>query len=233
LCAVTLVVPQSLGFTDVIGCARNAVFLTYNHCKGSFMRALLSSSLSLSPLSMPLSRLSIVQLLLISAFVFAAYGADGNSYARLRVDSDPPGADVVIVAELGKTPLVNEFIVPGMYRVELRHKNGYLPASEELTLRADQQAAVSLRLNKPPLFTKHRQIQLALGAGAIAAFAYAVYEQGEHNTLREKHLFAKSENEEKAAEYLEAYEDAALKRTLSLIGAGILSVALQVTIFIW
>lgn len=184
-----------------------------------------------------LSLLSIRQLLItLSILVFAkcVWSAEATPYARLRVDSDPPGAEVVIVAELGKTPLVNEFIVPGMYKIELRHKSGYLPASEELTLRADQQAVVSQRLKKPPLFTKHRQIQLALGAGAIAGFACAVYEQGEHNTYREKYIFAKDAGEdEKAAEYSETIKDAALKRTLALIGAGILSVALQVTIFVW
>jgi hypothetical protein len=172
-------------------------------------------------------------LLTVLIFALRAHGAEGQPYARLRVDSDPPGADVVIVAELGKTPLVNEFIVPGMYKIELRRESGYLPAAEELTLRADQQATVSLRLKKPPLFTKRRQIQLAMGAGAIIGFSYAVYEQGEHNTIREKYLFSKNEDEEKATEYLEASKDAALKRTLALIGAGILSVALQVTIFIW
>jgi len=195
-----------------------------------------SLSLLMPPSSIHLSLFSIRQLLItlsIFAFALSTDGADGTPYARLRVDSDPPGADVVIVAELGKTPLVNEFIVPGMYKIELRHKSGYLPAVEELTLRADQQAVVSQRLKKPPLFTKHRQIQLAIGAGAIAGFAYAVYEQGEHNTYRQKYNFAKSEDEEKAAEYSEAIKDAALKRTLALIGAGILSTALQVTIFIW
>jgi hypothetical protein len=179
-------------------------------------------------------------LLAISASTIRAYGAEGQAYARLRVDSDPPGADVVIVAELGKTPLVNEFVVPGMYKIELRHESGYLTAVEDLTLRADQQAVVSRRLQKPPLFTKRRQIQLALGAGAVCGFAYAVYEQGERSAFRQKHYFAKeassAEGDEfsaKAAEYLEISKDAELKRTLALIGAGILSVALQVTIFIW
>ncbi|GBU20270.1 hypothetical protein R80B4_00146 [Fibrobacteres bacterium R8-0-B4] len=203
--------------------------------------------LSLS-LLIPLSRLSIlsslsIRLLMLLAVLISAhsaYGAEGQQYARLRVDSDPPGADVVIVAELGKTPLVNEFIVPGMYKIELRRESGYLPAAEELTLRADQQATVSLRLKKPPLFTKRRQIQLAVGAGAIACFGYAVYEQGERSAFRQKHYSAKEassaegdEYSQKANEYLETSKDAELKRTLALIGAGILSVALQVTIFIW
>ena len=205
------------------------------------MRTLLSSlsmPLRILPISIPLSQLSIRQLkifalLSLLTLAFRVHGAEGISYARLRVDSDPPGAEVVIVAELGKTPLVNEFVVPGMYRIELRREGGYLTASEELTLRADQQAVVSQRLKKPPLFPPRRQIQAALGAGAITCFAYAVYEQGEHNTFRQKYNFAKSEEGETAAGYFESTKDAALRRTLALVGAGILSVALQVTIFIW
>jgi hypothetical protein len=193
----------------------------------------LLTPLSFSSLSLPFSIRRLLTALSILSFAFCVYGAEGQQYVRLRVDSDPPGADVVIVAELGKTPLVNEFVVPGMYKIELRHENGYLPATEELTLRADQQAVVSHRLKKPPLFTKHRQIQLAIGTAAIAGFAYAVYEQGEHNTLRQKYNFAKRENEEKATEYLDTSKDAALKRTLALVGAGIFSAALQVTIFVW
>lgn len=173
-------------------------------------------------------------------FALGALGGEGTPYARLRVESDPPGANVVIVADLGKTPLVNEFIVPGMYRIELRRDGGYLPAVEELTLRGDQQAVVSQRLKKPQLFTKHRQIQMAIGAGAAAGFAYAVYEQGERSAFRQRYKFAKKasaaegdEHAQKAAEYLETSKDAELKRTLSLIGAGVLTAALQVTIFIW
>jgi len=191
---------------------------------------ILPSILSLIRFSSISIRQPLISLLILT-LVLSAQGAEGTSYARLRVDSDPPGADVVIVAELGKTPLVNEYIIPGMYRIELRRESGYLPASEELTLRADQQAVVSKKLEKPKLLTKHRQIQLALGAGTIATFAYAVYEQGEHNTDRQKYIFA--QNEEESKKYLESSKDATVKRTLSLIGAGILSVALQVTIFIW
>jgi hypothetical protein len=187
-----------------------------------------------------MARFFAFTLLIITAFALRVFCAEGPAYARLRVDSDPPGADVVIVAELGKTPLVNEFIVPGMYKIELRHVGGYLPAAEELTLRADQQALVSRRLKKPQLFTKHRLTQLALGAGAAAGFGYAVQTQGERSALRQKHYSAQSASREegdwyaqKSAEYLSLSKDAELKRTLALIGAGILTVALQVTIFIW
>jgi hypothetical protein len=177
----------------------------------------------------------------LSVLIFAlrAHGADEPQYARLRVESDPPGAEAVIVADLGKTPLVNEFIVPGMYRIELRHGGGYLPFAEELTLRGGQQAIVSQRLKKPQLFTKRRQIQLALGAGAVAGFAYAVQEQGTFMSYRERSALSNSSsngNDEHAAkviEYSEISNDAAMKRTIGLIAAGILTVALHVTIFIW
>jgi hypothetical protein len=181
-----------------------------------------------------------VSIPLLAVLHACASSAPTPAYARLRVDSDPPGADVVIVAELGKTPLVNEFVIPGMYKIELRHKNGYLPAVEELILRADQQTALSHKLKKPPLFTRKRQIQLALGFGAAAGFAYAVIEQSECSTYRQKSEFtgamsaaANDEYAKNAAEYSKASKDAELKRSLALAAAGVVSAALQITIFIW
>jgi len=166
-----------------------------------------------------------------------------SRYGKLRVDSDPPGADVVIVTELGKTPIANDFMNPGRYRIELRHPLGnYLPVTEEITVSDGQQAASSHKLKKPELFTKKRGIQLALGVGAAAGFAWAVVEQGSRASYREKAIFARSAESEgvdgdgdvdMADEYSRKSKDAALKRTIALVAAGTLTAALQVTIFIW
>jgi hypothetical protein len=185
--------------------------------------------------------LALAQLITLAAAAAAsASSADATRFAKLRVDSDPPGAEVVIVAELGKTPLTNEFINPGMYKIEIRHKSGYLPAVEELTLRDGQHAVVSHKLKKPQLFTKKRQIQLALGAGAAAGFAYAIVEQNERSAYRQKSIFTQAmstagndEHAKKAAEYSDLSKDAGIKRTAAAAAAGILSAALQVTVFIW
>lgn len=163
-----------------------------------------------------------------------------SRYGKLRVDSDPPGADVVIVTELGKTPVANDFMNPGRYRIELRHPLGnYLPVAEEVTISDGQQTASSHKLAKPEIFTKKRCIQLALGVGAAAGFALAVVEQGKWASYRQKADFAREAEPDgggdggKADEYSLESKDAATKRTVALVAAGALTVALQVTIFIW
>ena len=36
-----------------------------------------------------------------------------SRYGTLKVNSDPEGADVYVLTELGKTPVSNDFIIPG------------------------------------------------------------------------------------------------------------------------
>jgi hypothetical protein len=99
----------------------------------------------------------------------------GEGYGKLRVNTDPPGADVVIVAELGKTPLANDFINPGLYRIEIRHPGGkYLAVAAEVAFADGQPVTLNHTLTKPPVFTKRRGIQLALGVGAAAGFVWAI-----------------------------------------------------------
>jgi len=145
----------------------------------------------------------------------------GGNYARLRVDTYPQGADVGIIAELGKTPLVNDYLTPGQYRLEIRHPNTrYLPAIKDVSFVDGQPVIISHKFEKPekpPVFTTKRYIQLGLGTCAIAAWTWAVIEQQ-----------VTSSSEQKSVS-----ENAALRRTVAIIAAASLSAALQVTIFVW
>jgi len=137
----------------------------------------------------------------------------GGSYGKLRVDTDPQGADVAIIAELGKTPLVNEYLTPGQYRLEIRHPNDkYLSIMEEVTFAADgKPVIISHKLEKPPVFTTKRLIQVGLGAGAIGGWVYAINRY--HND--------------------DQYKDTNWRPITAIAVAAVLSAALQVTIFIW
>ena len=141
-----------------------------------------------------------------------------GSYARLRVDTDPQGADVAIIAELGKTPLVNEYLTPGQYKIEIRHPNTkYLPAAKDISFTDGQPVVISHKLDKPPVFTTKRCVQLALGTGAAAAWTWAIVEQHVTSSSQQKSVS----------------ENAGIRRTAAIITAAALSTALQVTIFIW
>jgi hypothetical protein len=116
---------------------------------------------------------------------------------KLRVNSDPPGADVVIITELGKTPLVNDFMNPGLYKIEIRHPNqNYLPVVEDVTFTDDRPVVIDRVLEKPPVLTRERKIQLALGTGAAAGFVWAIVEQNTASAYRQKSIYADEENAE-------------------------------------
>ena len=160
-----------------------------------------------------------------------------RGFGGLRVDSDPPGADVVVVAELGKTPLTNEFVNPGLYKIEIRHPSGsYLPVTEEITIVDGQRSAISHKLAKPPVWTKQRGIQLLLGTGAAAGFVWAVVEQNTAAGYRQKSAAAKEigqDGDDNVLDYSRISKSAGARRTVALVSAGVLSAALQVTVFIW
>jgi hypothetical protein len=152
----------------------------------------------------------------------------GGSYAKLRVDTDPQGADVSISTELGKTPLINEYLTTGDYKIEIRHPNTkYLLVTKEVSFLDGQSVTISHKLEKPPIFTTKRCVQLALGAGSALAWTWAVVEQHKTSSLKQKSM---SEGDESA---LEESKDAGIRRTIAIVAGATLTVALQVTIFIW
>jgi hypothetical protein len=156
-------------------------------------------------------------------------------FGKLRIDTDPPGAGVAIVAELGKTPLVNDFMTPGIYKVEIRPpRPNYLPATEEITFTdGGQPVTISHKFSKPPLLTKKRGIQLALGAAAAAGWIWAIIEHGTSSSTRVNAIILEENNPDEADRLWQKSNSAATRRTAAIITASLLSTALQVTIFIW
>jgi len=156
----------------------------------------------------------------------------GGSYAKLRVDTDPQGADVSISTDLGKTPLINEYLTTGQYKIEIRHPNAkYLPITKDVSFIDGQSVTISNKLEKPPIFTNKRLVQLGLGFCSAAAWTWAVVEQ--HNTSSSKQ---KSENTRYAADaesLLKESKDAGIRRTVAIVAGASLTIAFEVTIFIW
>jgi|GEM_PF-749661 len=156
----------------------------------------------------------------------------GGSYARLRVDTDPQGANVGISADLGKTPIVNDYLTPGQYKIEIRHPNTkYLPIFVDTSFVDGQLLTISHKLGKPPLFTTKRTVQLALGTGAALAWTWAVIEQHVTSSSLQKSIYATDDG--RAEKMSTRAENAGIRRTVAVSAAGVLTVALQVTIFIW
>jgi len=152
----------------------------------------------------------------------------GGSYAKLRVDTDPQGADVSISTELGKTPFVNEYLTTGQYKIEIRHPNAkYLPITKDVSFIDGQPVIISHKLEKPPIFTTKRCIQLALGTGSVLAWTWAIVEQHATSSLKQKSKYESGEDVDKQL------EEAGVRRTVAIVAGASLTIALQVTIFIW
>jgi hypothetical protein len=156
----------------------------------------------------------------------------GGSYAKLRVDTDPQGADVAISTELGKTPLINEYLTTGQYMIEIRHPNAkYLPIIKDVSFIDGQPITISHKLEKPPIFTTKRCIQLALGTGSTLAWVWAIVEQ--HTTSSSKQKLKDESFNSETDELSKQSKEAGIRRTVAIATAASLTVALQVTIFIW
>jgi len=104
-------------------------------------------------------------------------------FGTLRINSVPEDAEVYMTMPLGKTPLVNEFINPGKYILEIRHPNKlYKPSSESVTVTEGVVNTVfdSLEMIQAPVKkVNHKKViaRLALGGLAAAGFTFAIIKE--------------------------------------------------------
>jgi hypothetical protein len=162
----------------------------------------------------------------------------GGSYGKLRIDTDPQGAEVAIIAELGKTPLVNDYLTPGEYRLEIRHPNTkYMPLLKDVSFADGQPITISHKLEKPPIFTTKRLVQLGLGTGTALGLTWAIVEQ--HVTSKSKQESVDIERagddvlDGDADQLSERSKNAGIRRTIAIIAGASFFIALQITVFIW
>lgn len=102
-------------------------------------------------------------------------------FGMLKVDSEPEGAEVFISTSLGKTPLQNDFMNPGKYRIEIKHpKKRYQPVVEDITIPQGKKVELTNTLVKESAFDTKALVRILLGAGAIGGFVWAIVAQGNH-----------------------------------------------------
>jgi hypothetical protein len=136
-------------------------------------------------------------------------------FGTLRINSVPEDAEVYMTMPLGKTPLVNEFINPGKYILEIRHPNKlYKPSSENVTISEGVVNTVLDTLETvqvPKVNNKKIIARLALGGLAAAGFSFAIIKE------RDKQLHLKDGN---------SGNDAGKARTQEVLGitVGALSI---------
>lgn len=153
-----------------------------------------------------------------------------SKFGTLKVESEPEGAEVFISSSLGKTPVENNFMNPGKYRIEIKHpKKMYIPIVEEVTIPAGKKVELANTLAKKSPFDRKAVIRLILGAGAIGGFVWAIIEQGNH---KKNEAFAETTNDpDEKDKYNDDAKSAAVKCVLGTIIGSACVVGFEIVAF--
>jgi len=115
-----------------------------------------------------------------------------SKFGSLRVNSVPEGATVSIATDLGPTPVTNDFMNPGKYRVEIRHPDKkYLPIVEEVVIPRGESVSLSKTLEREKDFTQKDIWRLILGGTTAAGFVWAIIANGNYNEYNTKYEYKK------------------------------------------
>ena len=156
-----------------------------------------------------------------------------RKFGTLKVKSDPEGADVTISASLGKTPLTNNFMNPGKYTIEISHnKKFYEPIFEDITIPQGKTVELTNTLIKKSPFDTKALIRILLGTGAIAGFAWSIYEQGNHKEEKIKAwYFEKEVKNNKKDEANEKSNKAGIRRNCGILIGVVCVIAFEIIAF--
>jgi hypothetical protein len=155
-----------------------------------------------------------------------------SKFGRLKLNTEPEGAQVLISTDLGKTPVSNDFMNPGKYRMELRYPNKkYPPVVFDTIIPQGETINITKTLQKEKAFDKKDLARLALGVGTLGCFILAIVEQGiykENKTLYQNQPPGSTTDPNT---YKKKYNNAATLRTIGIIGGSICLTGLEIVAF--
>lgn len=150
-------------------------------------------------------------------------------FGALRIHTQPAGAEVSISTSLGTTPISNDFMTPGKYRLDIRTgSDAYEPITDEVTVRPGETVTLTHELERRSPFTKKALIRLALGAGALGGFVWALVEHGESENKAHEALDAPASERETL---LEESESAAAWRNVGIVVGAACVVGFEIVAF--
>ncbi len=105
-----------------------------------------------------------------------------SNYGSLKITTEPEGAEISILTGLGKSPLSNDFMIPGKYRLEIKHPGkSYEKAVSDIIIPRGETVTINKTLEQKKALNGKAVARLALGAGAIGGFVMAIVERGDRN----------------------------------------------------
>jgi hypothetical protein len=148
----------------------------------------------------------------------------GVKYGSLQITTEPPGAEVSVGTSMGVTPLANDLMTPGKYRLEIRPPNRrYKGVTEEVTVPPGETVRIERTLERTSPFTTKALVRLLLGAGTVAGFTWAIIEQDAHSTYAEK--------SKTNPDYKSRSETAATWRTVGIVLGGACVLGFEIVAF--
>ncbi|HEX2957448.1 MAG TPA: PEGA domain-containing protein [Chitinispirillaceae bacterium] len=165
-----------------------------------------------------------------------------SKFGTLKINSTPEGAQVYISSDLGNTPVSNDFMNPGKYRIELRHPNKlYKSVMEDVTIPRGESVTISKTLEKRKVLDGKAKLRLLLGAGTAGGFVWAIIKQGDYkswdtkleelNNNNYKVTKYSAEGQKKSDKWEKEKSKAGAMRTLGIIGGSLCLLGLEITAF--
>ena len=153
-----------------------------------------------------------------------------SKFGTLRVNSVPEGAQVSIATELGPTPVSNDFMNPGKYRLEIRHPDKkYQPVIEEIIIPRGESVSLSKTLVKEKPFDKKDFWRLALGAGTAGGYVLGIIQYGNYKKLQQQELLGLTP--EKVADAKDGKPAALATSILGIVGGSLCLIGLEILAF--
>ena len=146
-------------------------------------------------------------------------------YGALNIFTYPSNAEVYLTVPLGRSPLTNEFIIPGQYLLEIRHpEKNYKELQKSVVVRQGSVVQIrdTLQSAAPDFRERFLNVKtltrIGLGAGASAGLIWAVIENGSNQI----YLNQLDKNKAKRAR---------IHRNIGVIGGLLCVVGFQVVAF--
>ena len=106
-----------------------------------------------------------------------------GKFGSLKVNTQPDGAEVSISTALGKTPLSNDFMTPGKYRLEIKHPaSRYTPIVEEVVIPKGKSIELTKTLQEKNLLDNKAIARLLFGVGAAGGYVWGIIENGQYHS---------------------------------------------------
>lgn len=123
-----------------------------------------------------------------------------TKYGALKVTTEPAGAQVYLLTQLGPTPLNNDFMVPGKYRLEVTPSSGaYKTISADIVIPKGETVTLNKTLEHKTIFDGKAVARIGLGVGAFAFYGWSIAAQGDFRYFEGKTNAVDKQNSAAAA----------------------------------